>query len=149
MIWKEILALLIFWFLLHKCCTVFIEPNINRSRSVSIKSGDLRDDDDTIPELVFNSEVDSGDVIFRKNCLACHSFDRDLQGPKLDKNISFKYMERSISDISVLYKEYKHTENLINKWDRKSMRMPKYVDILSPQEISFLKKYIVYKIKNN
>jgi hypothetical protein len=58
-------------------------------------------------------------------------------------------MEESISDIGILMKEYEHTGNLVNKWNRKAAMMPKYIDVLNPQEITFIKKYIVYKIKND
>ena len=44
-------------------------------------------------------------------------------------------------------KEY--AGNLVNKWNRKAAMMPKYIDFLNTQEITFIKKYIVYKIKND
>lgn len=151
MIWKEILVVLLFWALVHSCCTIILEPKIKEITTIKeVENIDLRDKDDTLSEIFYNDiEIDSGRVLFSRNCAACHSFDKDFLGPKLDKSISFKHMEESISDISILMKEYKHTENLVNRWDKKSSRMPKYIDVLNPQEITFIKKYILYKIKNN
>lgn len=151
MIWKEILFLFLFWLLLHGCCTLILEPKIKQFTTIKkVENVDLRDEDDTLSEIFYDDiEIDSGRVLFSRNCSACHSFDKDFLGPKLDKSISFKHMEESISDIGILMKEYEHTGNLVNKWNRKAAMMPKYVDVLKPQEITFIKKYIVYKIKNN
>lgn len=148
----EILILLVFWISIHLFCTKFLEPrinnsNVNKNENITI---DYRDKDDTIPDIIVDQKyLDLGKDLFSKKCACCHSFDRDVSGPKLNDSISFKYFDESIKDIGVLAKKYKHTGNLFTKWQSKFMRMPKFNEDFNEDQIFYLKSYIIYSIKNN
>jgi|LauGreDrversion4_2_1035121.scaffolds.fasta_scaffold91153_2 hypothetical protein len=143
----EILILSTFWFLIHTCSRKFLEPKLTPTKPV-VEKIDYRDKDDTIPDLDIPKEyIDSGEVLFKNNCSSCHSFDRDLSGPKLNDSISFKYFNESVKDVTSLAKKYKHTEKLFTKWEFKFMRMPKYNEQFNNEQINYLKYYIIYSIK--
>jgi cytochrome c551/c552 len=149
----EILILLVFWISIHLFCTNFLEPRINTgnvNKNKNITNIDYRDKDDTIPDIILDQKyLDLGKDLFSKKCACCHSFDRDVSGPKLNDSISFKYFNESIKDIGALSKKYKHTSNLFTKWESKFMRMPNFNEDLNEEEIFSLKSYIIYSIKNN
>jgi len=149
----EILILLVFWISIHFFCRKFLEPRINTGnvqKNDNISNIDYRDKDDTIPDIVVEQKyLDLGKDLFSKKFACCHSFDRDVSGPKLNDSISFKYFNESVKDIGVLAKKYKHTANLFTKWQSKFMRMPSFNKDLNEEEIFSLKSYIIYSIKNN
>lgn len=147
----EILSIFTFWFLIHTFCRNFLEPRINIGSIQKEESNiDYRDKDDTIPDIIVDQKyLDLGKDLFSKKCASCHSFDRDVSGPKLNDSISFKYFNESIKDIGVLAKKYKHTGNLFTKWESKFIRMPKFNEDLNEEEIFYLKSYIIYSVKNN
>ncbi len=91
--------------------------------------------------------IESGKVIYRRNCAACHSFTRDLAGPKLSTRIGFGKMYNIIEDINILEKEKdKYTLSLLKEWDTKAPRMMAFNKILSEKEIRMLISYLKYQI---
>jgi mono/diheme cytochrome c family protein len=148
----EILILLAFWFSIHTFCRSYLEPKINSYNNVNQTDSiiDNRDEDDTLIEITTLPEyIDSGKVLFFQKCACCHSFDRDLAGPKLNDSISFKHFNESVKDIGDLAKRYKHTGELYNKWNLKFMGMPKFNEELNETQIEYIKSYTVHTIKNN
>jgi hypothetical protein len=151
----EILILLIFWISIHFFCRKVLEPKINIENvdpveKQNILNIDYRDKDDTIPDIIIvQKNIDLGKDLFSKKCACCHSFDRDVSGPKLNDSISFKYFNESVKDVGDLSRKYKHTGNLFTKWESKFIRMPKFNEDLNEDQIFYLKSYIIYSIKNN
>jgi len=127
----------------YLCESIMYRPIINK-----VYFDKDKDKDDTIPSLnslVYEQkDIDSGSIIFKRNCAACHSFSRDGSGPVMDTNISFKHFDESVSDINELSKRYEHTTNLIKKYQ---YVMPKFNEILTNEEIHMVKIYTIYEMQ--
>lgn len=91
--------------------------------------------------------VDRGRKIYRQNCAVCHSFRRDLSGPKLTTHIGFGKMYEIIKNINKLEKSGDpYTIELLKKWDPKAPRMMPFEDFLSDEEIKMLISYLKYDL---
>lgn len=102
-------------------------------------------------DTMFVSESDdyisTGRNIYRQNCAPCHSFDRDLAGPRITTRIGYTKMYYIISNINVLEKNKDpYTTKLLKEWDRKCGRMPEYDKVLSTTEIMMLVSYLKYNL---
>ncbi len=140
----EIIIILTFWITIHYSCeSIVYQPKTNK-----VYFDKHKDKDDTIPplnSLVFEQkDIDTGCIIFKRNCAACHSFNREGPGPVMDTNISFKHFDESVSDINELSKRYEHTANLIKKYQ---YVMPKFNEILTNEEIHMVKIYTIYEMQ--
>lgn len=91
--------------------------------------------------------IDKGKKIYRQNCAVCHSFGRDLVGPRLTTNIGFGKMYEIIKNINKLEESGDpYTIELLKKWDPKAPRMMAFEDILSDDEIKILISYLKYDL---
>lgn len=102
-------------------------------------------------DTMFISESDDyisiGHKIYRQNCAACHSFDRDLAGPRITTRIGYTKMYNIISNITRLEKNKDpYTIKLLKEWDKKCGRMPEYDKVLSRKEIMMLISYLKYNL---
>ncbi len=144
--WKiffiEVIILGIFWLTLHHSCERMAYRPVAQTDTTGVT--DYRDADDTIPDIGEQRDIDSGQVLFRRYCAACHSFGREGSGPVMDTSISFKHFEESVMDISDLARRYEHTGKLMNKYQ---YVMPKFNEILTPEQARMTKTYVVYSIQ--
>lgn len=144
--WKiffiEVLVIGIFWLTLHHSCERMAYRPVPQPDTTGVT--DYRDADDTIPDIGEQRDIDSGQVLFRRYCAACHSFGREGSGPVMDTSISFKHFEESVMDISDLARRYEHTGKLMNKYQ---YTMPKFNEILTPEQARMTKAYTVYAMR--
>ncbi len=145
--WKiffiEVIILGIFWLTLHHSCERMAYRPVTQTDTTGVT--DYRDADDTIPDIGYEQNyIDSGQVLFRRYCAACHSFGREGSGPVMDTSISFKHFEESVMDISDLARRYEHTSKLMNKYQ---YVMPKFNEILTPEQARMIKEYTIHEME--
>lgn len=142
---KQTLIFGILAFLLIGQCTSNKEPNVVSSqKDTTIVSIEV----DTMVVSDNEDWIDSGRIIYRRNCAACHSFTKDFAGPKLSKRIGFGKIYSIIGDINILEKQKDpYTLSLLKEWDKKSPRMMAFNSILTEKEIRMLVSYLKYQLR--
>lgn len=102
---------------------------------------------DTMNVSESDEYITKGRKIYRQNCAPCHSFDRDLSGPRITTRIGYSKMYYIINNINTLEKNKDpYTVKLLKEWDKKTGRMPAYDEVLSNIEIRMLISYLKYNL---
>lgn len=118
---------------------------------VNIENVDTTKNDTTYSDLIdvpeINSDwIDSGKVIYKMHCAACHSFIRDYSGPKITDKVGFGRMYEIIRSVNDLEKSGdKYTINMLKEWDEKAPRMPEFKDVLTDDQLKMLLSYLKYE----
>jgi mono/diheme cytochrome c family protein len=113
----------------------------------TIEKDDVSVINDTMEVSEDDDWISAGRKIYRQNCAVCHSFKRDLSGPKLTTHIGFGKMYEIIKNINNLEKSGDpYTIELLKKWDPKAPRMMPFEDYLSDDEIKKLISYLKYDL---
>lgn len=127
--------------------TLVVEKIQNDTILPTIEKVDISLINDTMKVSEDDDWISAGRKIYRQNCAMCHSFKRDLVGPRLTKHIGFGKMYEIIKNINNLEKSGDpYTIELLRKWDPKAARMMPFEDYLSDDEIKMLISYLKYDL---